>query len=191
MRPGLSRTRFDGTPLRSASRPFRVWWDPHSASRDLGDFPGFPEPVLSGRAVAALGADLRHHGDLLELISDDGEFYLHNVTDVVDAIDKAAFHGERFPSSGRWMFMQKRVCIFAALVGHEIFRIPQMPSPVPCGRQPTFTRKPATWPRSGKRWSGGRRSGDPPRDRLRSGPWGSTRSRSWPTRCGAASPIRS
>jgi len=122
----INQGQFDGTPIGSAWRPFRVWWDPQSESRELGDFPGFPEPVLSGRAVAALGDVLRRHGELLELISDDGEFYLYNVTDVVDAIDEAASHGERFPSSGRWMFMQKRVFISAALVGHEIFKIPQL-----------------------------------------------------------------
>lgn len=121
----INQGQFDGTPIGSAWRPFRVWWDPHSPSKDLGDFPGFPEPVVSGRAVAAIGDVLCRHGELLELLSDDGEFYLYNVTDVTDALDEAASHGERFPS-GRYMRIQKRAFAGGALDGHEVFKLPQL-----------------------------------------------------------------
>jgi hypothetical protein len=127
----INQGQFDGTPIGSSWRPFRVWWDPNSSTRDLGDFPGFPEPVVSGRVVEALGDVLRRHGELLELLSDDGEFYIYNVTDVADALDEAASSGERF-SSGRYMHIQKRVFRPDVVGKHELFKIPQLRNEVHC-----------------------------------------------------------
>jgi hypothetical protein len=121
----LNQVDLDGTPIGGDWRPFRVWWDPTSPANDLGDFPEFPEPVVSGRAVDALGDVLRRHGELLELLSDDGEFCIYNVTDVIGVLDEAASVGDRL-APGRFAWLYKHVFVPARVEGQEIFKIPQL-----------------------------------------------------------------
>lgn len=119
----LDQGQFNGEPLSDGWQPFEVWWDATSEGA-VGDFPGFPEPVVSGRAVAALGDVLRRHGELLGLQAGAGEFFIYNVTNVVDCLDETASSGKRF-SDGRFMWINRHAFDAAAIDGHEVFRIPQ------------------------------------------------------------------
>jgi hypothetical protein len=84
------------------------------------------EAAFSGRAVKALGDFLGVSGQLLPLLSADGEFYLWNVTVLIDALDEDASDLERF-SSGRVMMVNRWVFRPERLHGVTAFKIPQLP----------------------------------------------------------------
>lgn len=83
------------------------------------------EPAFSARAVERVGHLLRASGQLLPLISVDGEFYLWNVTTVVDALDEEASAVTRF-SSGRIMAVERWVFRPGDLRDVTAFKIPQL-----------------------------------------------------------------
>lgn len=68
---------------------------------------------------------LRRHGELLELLADDGEFFVYNVTDVIGALDEAASVGPRL-APGRFGWIYKHVFVPAQVEGQEIFKLPQL-----------------------------------------------------------------
>lgn len=85
------------------------------------------EPAFTARAVEALQDVLFPFGQILPLRSVDGEFYLWNVTRMLDALDEEASELLRFPSSDRIMVVQ-RWSFRAAVVERAVaFKIPQMP----------------------------------------------------------------
>jgi hypothetical protein len=84
------------------------------------------EPAFTARAVEQLADVLFACGQILPLRSDDGEFYLWNVTNVVDALDEARSSLSRF-STGRIMMVDKWSFHSKAVEDHAAFKIPQLP----------------------------------------------------------------
>ena len=84
------------------------------------------EPAFSARAVQILGDLLQKSGQLLPLLSADGEFYHWNVTTIIDALDQEASELQRFSDGGvmmvdRWAFRSDQLKEVTA------FKIPQLP----------------------------------------------------------------
>jgi hypothetical protein len=95
---------------------------------DLGDYPTLGiTPTFSCRATDALRPLLERAGELLPLISDAGEFYVYNVTKVVDALDETQSVFTRFQSTGRVMKIDRYVFKPDMLSGLTIFKVPQAP----------------------------------------------------------------
>ena len=83
------------------------------------------EPAFTARAVEALQDVLYLYGQILPLRSRDGEFYLWNVTNVVDALDEERSRLTRFASSGRVMSVERWAFRPAALGAGAAFKVPQ------------------------------------------------------------------
>lgn len=89
----------DLSPGYGANRTHRHWvqaqlaavWKPievQGAVQSYQDFPGINmRPAFSRRACDTLRDVLDHNGELLPLISDRGEYYLYNITKIVDPLD--------------------------------------------------------------------------------------------------------
>lgn len=118
--------RFIGNPLK------RDWKGHHKfefvpARLPKGDSPGLSThiPVFSTRAVKALVHCLEGNGELLPIVCDGEDFFLFNVTRVIDALDETNSEVKRF-TSGRIMdvitfsFHQER------LLSKTVFKIPQL-----------------------------------------------------------------
>ena len=85
------------------------------------------EPAFTARAVEALQDVLFPDGQILPLRSSDGEFYLWNVTRMLDAFDEMTSELTRFTGSERIMSVQ-RWSFKADVVGNATaFKIPQLP----------------------------------------------------------------
>lgn len=85
------------------------------------------EPAFTARAVEALQDLLFPLGQILPLRSPDGEFYLWNVTRMLDAMDEDASDLLRFPSSGRIMVVNRWAFRADVVADAVAFKIPQMP----------------------------------------------------------------
>ena len=95
---------------------------------ELGDYPFLDgAPALSKRSVDALLDMLSDSAELLPLVCDVGEYYVLNVTRIVDALDEAASELTRFESSGRVMEVVRHVFVSERLTGYTVFKIPQTP----------------------------------------------------------------
>jgi hypothetical protein len=96
----------DGRHLVGSYSTIRAQWlsDRENGRRPLGDFPPFslPVPVMSRRAVDALGDLLDRDVELLPLDAPEGSFFAANVTNVADALDVERSEVKRF-RSGRIM----------------------------------------------------------------------------------------
>jgi hypothetical protein len=83
---------FEGNPIGDSWIQIRAVTDERTKVFPAGDCPfvsGFyVVPVLSVRAVEALGDLLRENGELLPLICDEGTYYVFNTTTVVAALDE-------------------------------------------------------------------------------------------------------
>jgi len=117
--------RFDGTPLK------KVWAGKEDFAfvpRRLpkGDTPGFSThiPVFNHKAVRALADLLEGNGELLPLTCGVEQYFVFNVTNVIDALDEANCELERF-SSGRIMDVVRYCFHEERLAGTTVFKIPQ------------------------------------------------------------------
>lgn len=131
----------DITPAFEVDESVRKWKQPSLADRwkppkvigrvaPFNDFPGVDGmlPAFSRRACDALRDFLEPNGELLPLDSDVGEFYLYNITRVVDALDFEKSDGDFFDderaravSIDHFVFHEKK------LAGLSIFRIYEWP----------------------------------------------------------------
>ncbi|MFG0312567.1 MAG: imm11 family protein [Phycisphaerales bacterium] len=134
---GVERSEMRPLALILEGNSLRDRWVPPIVSRivddelpqgELGDYP-FLEgaPALSKRAVDALLDVLAESAEFLPLNCDAGEYYVMNITRVVDALDEAASELKRFESSGRVMEVMRHVFVPERLTGYAIFKIPQTP----------------------------------------------------------------
>ena len=83
------------------------------------------EPAFTGRAIERIGNLLRESGQVLPLLSADGEYYLWNVTTIIDALDEERCELHRF-SSGRVMAVQRWAFRAGMLREATAFKIPQL-----------------------------------------------------------------
>lgn len=95
----------------------------------LSNAPGFfPHiPVFDKRAVEILNGYLSDAAEILPVKSDEGEFYIINVTCVMDCIDYKRSKYRTFPHSGRIMIFQSYAFREEVLNGIHIFKIKEEP----------------------------------------------------------------
>jgi hypothetical protein len=99
----------EGVPLRESDSP---WLGPHAL-------------VFRPRAVDALGAMLRRHGELLPLRCEEAGLSIFNVTAVPGALDENASEIVRF-GSGRIMTVDRYVFRPEAVDGIDVFKVPEL-----------------------------------------------------------------
>jgi hypothetical protein len=123
--------QFNGTSIGSAWRPRSVevlYDEDHAEDRPRSDFPSLfgHLPVFSRRAVEVLESLLKENGELLPLDCKDGDYFVFNVTRVVDALDEAHSELVRF-SDGKIMDIKRFIFQADRLTDIDIFKLPQMP----------------------------------------------------------------
>jgi len=122
--------RFSGQPFGRSWQPIRVrlLTDEEQGPKGMptGDCPYLESqvPVLSQRAVDALGALLTDNGEVLPLRYDEGSYYAYNVTRVVDALDKERSEIDYF-DDGRVLDIDHHVFDLTRLRGVTIFKVPE------------------------------------------------------------------
>ena len=123
----------DGMSLGWRTQPLAEHWKPMPVAGEVSpcnDYPGLEaiEPVVSRRAVDALGDMLSANGDLLPLNTNIGEYYLYIVQTKIDALNVAGSDIRR----SRGDEVAARVVYFdfmpARLAEASIFRIPEQPN---------------------------------------------------------------
>lgn len=118
-----------GRPIAATWVPLEIQevMDDELPAGPVSDFPYMHlVPTFSSNAVRELEDLLTPHGELLPVRAKRGEFYVFNVTNVVDALDENRSELERFTSSGRVMRIRRFVFRPDAVAGQTIFKIPQM-----------------------------------------------------------------
>ncbi len=123
--------RFDGSSLKknwTGQEEFGFAPD----RRPKGDTPGLSShiPVFSRRAVEILGDLLKDSGELLPITCEGEDYFLFNVTRLVDALDEDASGLERL-STGRIMAIDRYSFVKSKLMGVDIFKLPQKPLSYP------------------------------------------------------------
>lgn len=126
--------KFNGTPMPVAEwKPWKItraYTTPGNLTKPLGDRAGIDfksDPmVLSRRALNVLLPHIGSFGQALPLAFDDAEYFLFNITNVVDALDIEASETAYFKDGGF-----KRALRYAfktdAVRDQWIFKIPQQP----------------------------------------------------------------
>lgn len=119
--------RFDGTSLKrnwTGKDEFR--FIPERLAR--GDTPGLSShiPVFNSRAVRVLADLLEAGGELLPITCEGEDYFLFNVTLLVDALDEARCEIERF-DDGRIMDIESHFFVEKKLTGAVVFKLPQDP----------------------------------------------------------------
>ena len=111
-------------------------WDPIKVKRmepekglSLSDTPWLntPIPIFSGRVKKAMESFLGDAVEFLPITFDEGEFWIVNVTNVLDCIDYEKAKLRRFASSGRVMLFEKYCFIKERVMDENIFKIPELP----------------------------------------------------------------
>jgi hypothetical protein len=83
--------------------------------------------LLSRAAKDAVGSYLAEYAEILPLECDDGEFWVANVTRLVDCLDESASQLLRDPDTGAILVVQKHVFRPIDLECAGIFKLSQMP----------------------------------------------------------------
>jgi hypothetical protein len=120
--------RFDGTPMKNNwKREVKFVFRP--GTKPKGDFPGLSThiPVFNLKAVKALADLLEGNGELLPTTCDDGEdYFLFNVTRVIDALNEANCAMKRF-TDGKLMYIVRHSFFPDRVAGVKVFKLPQIP----------------------------------------------------------------
>jgi hypothetical protein len=122
--------RFSGQPFGSSWQPVRVRLltdeEEGQTGMPTGDCPNLESqvPVLSQRAVDALGALLTDNGEVLPLSCDEGSYYAYNVTRVIDALDKERSKIVYF-DDGQVLDIDHHVFDLTHLRGVTVFKVPE------------------------------------------------------------------
>ena len=124
--------KFNGNPLAAEWRPLRVKiMDDEDTGDSLppSDSPSLftGAPVLSRRAAGILQPILEGKGELLPLEFDSHEYFVFNITSLVDALDEGASEIVRFPDGKKIMDIKRFVFIPSQLEGVDVFKLPQRP----------------------------------------------------------------
>jgi hypothetical protein len=123
----------DGMSLGWRTQPLAEHWKPMPVAGEVNpcnDYPGLEaiKPVVSRRAVDALGDMLSANGDLLPLNTKIGEYYLYIVQTKIDALNvatsKLSRNRDDKVAAGIDFFDFKE----SKLAGATIFRIPEQPN---------------------------------------------------------------
>jgi len=117
---------FDGRSLVAQWNPLPVRLLEKIEKSDTPSLSG-SVPVLNRKAINILYDLLEGSVELLPLISDIDEYYVLNVTKVIEAINHEKSEIKRFASSGRIMRFVKYSFIAEKLKETHIFKITDMP----------------------------------------------------------------
>jgi len=117
--------RFDGTPMMKRWTG-KTKFTFARTRLPKGDTPGLSThiPVLSPGAVMALGELLENNGELLPISCDGEEYFLYNVTRLIDALDETNCELERF-ADGTILDIDRYSFFKEALIGVVLFKVPQ------------------------------------------------------------------
>jgi hypothetical protein len=118
--------RFDGKPFKRSWKDVEIGLDPGRFPK--GDTPSLIPgvPIFSGKAVKALQDVLEQNGELLPVIVGGEEYFLFNVTTVVDALDEPRSEVIRFNGSNKVLTISSYSFFGEKLASRIIFKIPQM-----------------------------------------------------------------
>ncbi len=119
--------RFNGAPVKTLGKDVKIGWDPDMLSMPKGDFPSLiPNvPIFSRRAVAALRDLLEPNGEILPVMIAGAEYFLYNVTRVVDALDESGSDIVRFKDSSDVLTIHDFAFFEKKVSGMIVFKIPQ------------------------------------------------------------------
>jgi hypothetical protein len=120
--------RFNGKPMNCKTFYEIICVDPDSYSSPKGDFPSLIPgvPVFSRRAVVELRDLLDGNGELLSTFIGPEEYFLFNVTRVIDALDVSRSDVIRFENSSKVLDIDSHVFYRGRIGGIPIFKIPQV-----------------------------------------------------------------
>jgi hypothetical protein len=118
--------RFNGKPMRRPWSDVKIGKDPRCMPK--GDFPSLIPgvPVFSLRAVTELRNLLVGNGEILPVKIVGEEYFLFNVTRVVDALDEDSSEIIRFKGTSRVLNIREYGFHTRKLSGLAIFKIPQL-----------------------------------------------------------------
>jgi hypothetical protein len=121
---------FDGRPLLTSWKKWVLdilYDDDMNRKLPPSDFPSFAPhiPVFSTRAFKLLSDFLVPFGEFLPVDCNDDEYFIYNVTKIVDALDEEKSTIKRFKSSGRIMEITNYEFESILLKNVPIFKIPQ------------------------------------------------------------------
>lgn len=118
--------RFNGKPMK------RLGGDPkikkYRGRLPKGDFPSLIPgvPVFSPRAVEALRDLLEETGEIFPVTISSEEYFVFNVTKIVDALDEPNSEVIRFKGSSKVLNIRSHSFYTEKLFGIVIFKIPQV-----------------------------------------------------------------
>jgi hypothetical protein len=116
--------RFDGTLMKQRWTNVTLGWDPEDAG-PKGDFPWLLDvPVFSSRAMRALRDLLEGHGEIIPMTIEGEEYFLFNVTKVIDALDEVNSEVIKYFESPKIMRIPRYIFSAEKLSGVMIFKIP-------------------------------------------------------------------
>jgi hypothetical protein len=120
--------RFNGKPFKGTWKDVEIGLDPRRLPK--GDTPSLIPgvPIFNRRAMDALRDVLEHNGELLPVIIVGEEYFLFNVTTVVDALDASNSEVIRFNGSTKVLNIRSYSFFSEKLSGRSIFKIPQTPT---------------------------------------------------------------
>lgn len=120
----------DGTPRVRSWKPFvmRLWRTDSGRRLKYSDCPSYGPhvPIFRERAIAALGALLRAHGELLPLVCEEADVMMYNITRVLPAIDEAA-SGVTYWENGGIETVERYVFRPDVIAGSDIFKLANLP----------------------------------------------------------------
>lgn len=123
--------RLDGHPRANSWRPVRMKRLKRSEQGQTlkpSDFPscsGGDMLILSRAAKEKIGAELERFGELLPLACDEGEFWVFNVTSVVDGLDESRSQVLRASDTGAVLMIRTHAFRPSELARAEVFKLPQ------------------------------------------------------------------
>jgi hypothetical protein len=120
--------RFNGCPMNHPWTDVTIGWDPDMRRLPKGDFPSLftNVPVFSRKAATALADLLEGNGELFPVLISDEEYFVFNVTRVIDALDESRSEIIRFDGSSRVMDIDVHCFVAEKLENATIFKIPQV-----------------------------------------------------------------
>ncbi len=122
--------RFNGVPMKRSWTDITVGWDPDMRRLPKGDFPSLATnvPVFSRKAATTLADLLEGNGEMLSTTIAGEEYFLFNVTRVIDALDESKSDIVRFEGKSKIMDIETHSFLAEKLEQTVIFKIPQIPT---------------------------------------------------------------
>ncbi|MBP3569141.1 MAG: hypothetical protein J6K04_08255 [Lachnospiraceae bacterium] len=125
---------FDGRKKLSTWEPIEVERLEPEKGLDLADNMrvSTPVPIFSEKAKRLVEDLIGDSVEFLPSVSEEGKFWLVNVTTVLDCIDYEKSEVIRFKSSGRIMDIRKFVFLEEEVKNVDMFKIKEIPLQFPC-----------------------------------------------------------